>query len=103
MAGIKRSRHDYVFEYDLPNSYGLYGFGWQLAPRAFFDSQTQRRRRDRETATHHPMKQPKERDLEWAIWNKGERIHSIPAKTKAEREGEQADARPLKPEDYILA
>lgn len=42
-------------------------------------------------------------DLEWAVWNRGEKIFSLPAKTKAEREGEQEDGPKLKPEDYIAA
>lgn len=44
----------------------------------------------------------KSRDLEWAVWKQGERIHSIPAKTKAER-GDADDAPALKPEDYIFS
>jgi hypothetical protein len=46
------------------------------------------------------------RDLEWAVWKRGERTHFIPPKTKAERSEEERradDAPAPKPEDYVKA
>jgi hypothetical protein len=46
------------------------------------------------------------RDLEWAVWKQGDKVHSIPAKTKAERAGEESDPnggpRAPRPEDYTF-
>lgn len=40
----------------------------------------------------------KKRDLEWAVWKEGERMHSIPAEREAEKE-----ARAPRPEEYTFA
>jgi hypothetical protein len=41
-------------------------------------------------------------DLEWAVWKRGEKIHSIPAKTRIEREAEKEEAPAPRPEDYTF-
>lgn len=41
-------------------------------------------------------------DLEWAVWKPGEKIHSIPGRSREDLAREAAEAPAPRPEDYTF-